>query len=694
MSITSLRPKKAAPQPSRPGWRHSKKIALAGVVVVAVIAAAATVSIGQITSGAQIPLTPQFTAAQLNAYAGDNWLTNGGDLKNDRYSSLTQITPSNVTGLQQVWSKDLGVCPTHNSKCGSEEGTPVVYNGVMYYQTATGDVFALDATSGQILWHFKPSFDTGFNVGTGGRKPGVAIGDGLIFAGLSDGSLVALKQQTGQVLWRTVLMPWQKGGSLAAAPLYFDGMVIEGTSGADGGSLSDQMDAVNANTGQLLWNWSVVPQTAGQLGANTWSFNGARTGSQYGGGAMWQTPALDTKDGLLIFGTGNPVPWNSRGPGSNLFTDSIVALDVYTGQMKWYYQTVHHDLWDSDLPNNAVLFNAKMPTKYESEPTTPQTSAAAPTTSKGKKGKKGKLVIRKKGKPKSGKPKSAKSQPATQNVLGVAMIAKLGWTWLLDAKTGKPLEKIDQVKVPQSTAPNVNTWPVQPIPQTPNTIDDLRMPNGQGRLCARPQYWTQAAPDGKPFKVGCIFDAYDTTQFVVAPFEEMDWPSASYDPLTKGFETCGVSNRAFGKEQIPTASQVIGSKGGIGAGILSVSDNAANNWGNFSSLNVTTNKWNWHQAWGTPCYSGEVNTASGLTFVGHIGPGNGRSGQGYLEALDSKTGQQLWTSPPMTAPATSPAITYAVNGKEYVTIMAGGEGHDDPTGGIRGDTIYTFALPG
>jgi glucose dehydrogenase len=108
---------------------------------------------------------------------------------------------------------------------------------------------------------------------------------------------------------------------------------------------------------------------------------------------------------------------------------------------------------------------------------------------------------------------------------------------------------------------------------------------------------------------------------------------------------------------------------------------------------LTTNKFNWHQEWDTPCYSGTVNTATGLTFVGHIGPGNGESGQGYLEAVDSKTGQSVWTSPPMTAPATSPPITYSVNGQQYVSVMAGGEGHDDPTGGIRGDTIYTYAVP-
>ena len=85
-------------------------------------------------------------------------------------------------------------------QCGSEEGTPIVYDGVMYYQTAKSDVFALDATTGQILWHFTPTFDAGFKNGTGGRKPGVGIGDGLVYAGLNDGSVVALNQQTGQVV--------------------------------------------------------------------------------------------------------------------------------------------------------------------------------------------------------------------------------------------------------------------------------------------------------------------------------------------------------------------------------------------------------------------------------------------------------------------------------------------------------------
>jgi glucose dehydrogenase len=667
--------------------RSSKKLVVGGVVTIAVVVTGATMAIGQITSGAQIPLAPQFTAAQLNAYAGNDWISTGGDVQGDRHSSLTQITPSNVGSLTQAWSTDLGVCPTRNASCGSEEGTPVEYGGVMYYQTGPGnDVFALDATTGQILWKYSPTFDTGFTVGSGGRKPGVGIGDGMVYAGLSDGSLVALNQQTGQVMWRTILTPLQQGGTISEAPLYYDGMVIEGTSGGDGGGVSPKMEAFNANNGQLLWSFAIDPQTAGTFGANTWSTppGTAQTGARAGGGAIWKTPTLDTKLGLLYVSTGSADPWNSRGPGANLFTTGIVALHVHTGQLAWYYQTTHHSIWDDDIPQPAILFNAKMQTGWEGEPTTVQTKPSDPTLAS--------LGV-----------KGAKVKSDLKNVEVVATTGKEGWTWLLDAKTGKPLEKIAQVATPQSTAMDVNTWPVQPIPQGPNVIDDPRMPNGEGRLCANPNdgpvgttaTWAQStAPDGKPYKLGCQYDPFDTTQYVVMPLEEVDWPASSYDPLTHGLTICNVSNRAYAKEQIPAASQVISSHGGIGASALVEADNAQNNTGDFSSLNVETNTFTWHTKWATPCYSGSVNTASDLTFVGHIGEGNGRSGEGYLAAVNSKTGQPVWQSPLMTAPATSPPITYSVDGKQYVAIMAGGEGHTDPTLGIRGDTIYAFALPG
>jgi quinohemoprotein ethanol dehydrogenase len=625
-----------------------------GLLLIAGAAVSATRSRSVATA---ITPSPRYSAKALNAHPGANWLTVAGDLRNDRYSTLTQITPSNVTTLKEAWHIHLGTCLTHDQQCGSYEGNAVVADGVYYITTPLSDVFALDATTGAVIWHYTPTFDAGFQVGAGQRQPGVAIGDGKVYVGQIDGYLVALNQLTGGIVWKTEAIPWQRGGHLAAAPLYYNGMVFQGTSGADQGSISNDMGGYDATNGRRLWTWSSVP-APGQPGSKTWS----KTDTHYGGGAYWETPAIDTKLNLMIFGTGNPVPWNSRGPGSNLYTDSIVALNLYTGQVVWAYQTVHHDLWDADLPNPPVLFNGKFRIN-------------------------GKLVTR----------------PA------LAEISKLGWTWILDRRTGKPLEKVKEVKVPQNHAPGVNTWPTQPIPVGPNVIDDPRAKDGL-RLCVNGDqtqtssyipFSKATAPDGKPFKLGCFFDTYDTTQYVAFPFEEQDWPATSYSPLANAFITCGVTARAFAFEQIPRASQVAGAAGGLGVATLIVSDTSTSNLGNFSALNPTTNKLTWHQKWQTPCYSGTVNTKSGLTFVGHIGLGNGQAGLGYLEAVSTKTGRSLWTSPLMDAPATAPPVTYSVNGKQYVSILVGGQGHDDPTrpsgltspNRLRGDSIYTYALP-
>jgi quinohemoprotein ethanol dehydrogenase len=604
------------------------------------------VLLAQGTTTLAITPTPVLTPAQTAAYAADNWTENGGDIENDRFSSLTQITKANVGTLTQAWVTDLGICPSHGVSCGSEEATPVEANGTMYIQTPINGVYALDATTGQVLWNFNPPYatwDPGFHIGSGGRQPGVTVDNGLVYVGLADGSLVALNETDGAVAWRTLAGSWQQGERLSAAPLYYDGIIFEPIASGDGGGISSVVEAFNAANGALLWSWGVIPQ-AGQPGANTWSFQGATTGNLYGGGAIWQTPAIDVKDHLLIVGTGNPVPWNSRGPGINLYTDSIVALNLFTGQLKWYYQTVHHDEWDSDLPNNPIVYS----TKY-----------------KGK------------------------------NIEAVADVAKYGWTWLLNAATGKPIEKVDQVKVPVSTALDVNSSPTQPIPQGPNTLFFPKMPNGQGRLCATQAFWDEplTGPDGQPVTFGCDFDPYDTTNWVVRPFENMDWPSSSYSPLTHGFITCGDNGREYALKQIPAASQTRGAAGGIGAGVLTLASNIpATNTGNFSELNVETNKFTFHQDWTEVCFSGSANTASGLTFVGHLGTG-GTSSAGYLQAVDTATGASLWSSPAMAAPAAAPPITYSVNGTQYVAEIVGGESHEDPTGGARGSYIYAYALP-
>ena len=656
---------------------------------------------------------PAFTAEQMNAPAGANWLSNMGNLPGDRYSSLTQVTPANVSTLKEAWHIHLGTCATKDAACGSLEANAVVYEGTYYIQTPKSDVFALDAATGATLWHYVPVYDgpvtcvptgsceqtPGFNVGTGGRQPGVAIGAGKVYAARRDGTIVALDQMLGGVIWKSELLTWRKGGRVSDAPIYVNGIILSGDSGGDGGSPSNSMHALDANTGARLWTWTTIPRL-GQPGSNTWPAE-AITGksSAYGGGALWESPIVDTKNSLAIFGTGNTEPWNSRGPGKNLWTDSIVALNLYTGQLVWGYQTTHHDMWDSDLPNNGVMFDAPFKVK---EKVKIHVTVRVKVHGKYKKVTRTKTVTK----------VVTKKQP------GVAFVNKYGWTFVLNRLTGKPLLPIKEVKVPTlPNSPDVNAWPTQPVPQVDFVTDDPIAKDGTGRNCSDGNQ-TQTnfyQPFGtatdpilqKPFKIGCVYDPYDTTQQVVTPFEEMDWPASSYSPENHTMITCGVSKRSRGFLQVPKASQTVGSAGGTGAAIQGTGDTSTSNWGNFTAFDVTTGKRSgvpgaWHQKWDAPCYSGSMNTASGLTFIGHLGQQpNGQDGLGYLEAVNTKTGASLWKSPPMDAPVGAAPVTYSVGGKQYISVAVGGQSHNDvsrPFGltdprRLRNDSIYTFVLP-
>lgn len=663
------------------------------VALVAALVAVATGVTASIASSSGVAVkaitpSPVFSAKTLSAPAGDNWYEYYGPLTGTRYSSLKQITTANVAGLKEVWHMSLGTCTAsviagdpvipgaprgaanNPTNCGSMESNPVAIDGVLYTTNAPlGETFAIDAKTGGIIWRWKPSYaneflnnGTPYTPGNGGRRAGVAVGEGKVFVGLPDGRLIALQQTDGKPLWEAAVGSYKANAKISTAPIYVNGIVLIGDGSGDSGGNSATMQAFRAANGGKLWAWSAIP-APGQPGAETWTNDGkgGNGSSLYGGGSFWESPIVDTKRSMLIVGTGNPEPWNSRGPGMNLYTDSIVALDLYTGQLKWYFQGVHHDLWDSDFPNNGVMFDGKFKVN-------------------------GKTVTR----------------PA------VAYVNKVGMTFVLDRVTGKPLIPVDEVKVPQSTADGVNTWPTQPVPRTQNVLFN---PIGKdGIPCTTPDavtslgipYATATAPDGKPYKMGCAYTPYDTTQYVVTPFEMMDWPASSYSPENKTMITCGVTGRATAFQQIPAASQVPSAFGGLGANRLGVGDGSTpiSNSGNFSALNVETGKLTFHQHWREICYSGSANTAGGVTFVGHYGTGDGSKGDGYLEAVDTKTGASLWKSPTTPYPCSSAPITYTVDGKQYVTIECGGAAHNDVTRPfglldprrVRGDHIYTYAL--
>jgi quinohemoprotein ethanol dehydrogenase len=666
-------------------FRWPAGVALAAVAVFGVLSA--TASSSRVVTKAITP-SPAWTAAQLGAPAGNNWLEYYGSLDGSRYSSLNQITTSNVSTLKEVWHNSLGTCtpdliagkpvipgapngaPNNTTNCGSMESNPVAVDGVLYTTNAPlGEVFAIDAATGTQIWKWTPSYageilnnGSAFTPGSGGRRAGVAVGEGLVFVGLPDGRLVALNQVTGAQAWETAVGSYKNNAKISSAPIYVNGMVLAGDGSGDSGGNSPSLQAFRAQNGARIWTWSPIP-SPGQPGYKTWTNDGkgGNGSTLYGGGSFWESPVVDVARGIITVGTGNPEPWNTRGPGQNLYTDSIVGLDLYTGQLKWYFQQVHHDLWDSDLPNNGVMFDGKFKVN-------------------------GKLVTR----------------PA------VAYVNKVGMTFVIDRVTGKPLIPVKETKVPQNHSDGVNTWPTQPVPATQNVLfnpigkDGIPCTSTDAVTSLGTPFATATAPDGKPYKIGCAYTPYDTTQYTVMPFEMMDWPASSYSPQNHTMITCGVTGRATAMEQIPAASQVASTFGGLGANRLGVSDGSTpiSNSGNFTALNVETGKLTFHQHWPAICYSGSVNTAGGLTFVGHFGSGDGSKGDGYLEAVDTKTGKSLWTSAPMPYPVASAPITYSVNGKQFVTVEVGGAGHNDvtrPNGlldprRVRGDYIYTFAV--
>jgi quinohemoprotein ethanol dehydrogenase len=350
---------------------------------------------------------PAFSASELSRPREDGWLTNGGTLNNQRYSPLAQVNRQNVAGMKALWHVKLGSGTElrHNN-----QAQPLVHDGVIYIASGQNDVFALSVDGGKILWEYRSGLkDQDAFVCCQWANRGVALGDGKVFLGRVDAVLLALDQRTGKVLWETRTGDPKLGYSLTAAPLYYDGMVIIGTAGGDLG-IRGWLAAFDADTGKQVWKFHTVPGP-GEFGHDTWP-----AGSEvwkWGGGAVWSTPAIDAELGMIYFATGNPGPslGGAVRPGDNLFTASIVALDVATGKYRWHFQEVHHDIWDYDAPNPIILFEA---------------------TYGG--------TLRK----------------------GLAQAGKTGWVYILDRATGKPLLGIHETPVMQE--PGQATSATQPIP--------------------------------------------------------------------------------------------------------------------------------------------------------------------------------------------------------------------------------------
>jgi quinohemoprotein ethanol dehydrogenase len=554
--------------------------------------------------------SPAFTGAQLAQLPTTGWPTNGGNVYNQRYSPLKQLDRSNVKELKAVWRASLRGSGLDRKTSGQAQ--MLAHEGVLYVVTGMNDVFAISVDTGNVLWEYKANLDQDkVRVCCGWAARGLGMGDGRIYVGQLDNRVVALDQRTGQVVWTTQSQTLEDGPySITMAPLYYDGMVIIGHSGGDIG-IRGVIKAFDAKTGALRWKWHTIP-APGEPGSETWPrYNEAW---KYGGGAVWSTPAVDPALGLIYFPVANPAP-DLNGAvreGDNLYTSSIVALDVKTGTYRWHFQTVHHDIWDYGGANPVVLFDVNI----------------------------------------NGQPRK-----------GISHAPKSGYVYILDRITGKPLVGIEERAVPQM--PSQKTAATQPFP-----IGDDVVPHS-----------IDAAPEGyELINEGRTFTPFDKDPVVYKQLAGINWPPMSYDVEDHllyicGNDSMGVLSRTTGDEFTPPTF-----KGGYSGGSFGRTSMARR--GIFAALDVTTQKVKWRLQWPDVCYSGSVNTAGGLLFVGRT--------DGRIMALDKRNGRTLWEWQ-LDAPISAPVTTFEHRGEQVVAVYAAGNYF---TGSNRGDGVWLLSRKG
>jgi alcohol dehydrogenase (cytochrome c) len=278
-----------------------------------------------------------------------NWLTYSGSYMSQRYTSLDQIRPSNVGELELKWVFQA-------QSLESFETTPLVVDGVMYLTEAPNTALALDARTGRPFWRYQynPSPDSRPCCGRVNR--GLAILGSTLFMATIDAKLIAIDAITGQPLWQKTIADPSAGYAMTLAPLVIKDLVLIGVAGGEYG-IRGFISAHDAATGDEVWKFYTIP-APGEPGFETWADGGDAW--QHGGASVWLTGSYDAELDLTYWGIGNPGPdWNpAQRPGDNLYSDSVVALDPDTGELKWHFQFTPNDDYDYDAVQIPVLVDS------------------------------------------------------------------------------------------------------------------------------------------------------------------------------------------------------------------------------------------------------------------------------------------------------------------------------------------------
>jgi alcohol dehydrogenase (cytochrome c) len=325
---------------------------------------------GGAAAGVPVPRAVSVSQGQLDGATGDgrNFLHSNMNYAQTRYYPATQINTKNVAKLRPAFSFQTEVLE-------SMETAPIVVDGVMYITTSYNHVYALDAVTGKEFWHYKHKMGSVTTYCCGPNNRGVAIMGDKLYMGTLDAKLLALDAKTGKVLWSTQIADPEAGYSETMAPVAVDGKILIGTNGGEYG-IRGFVKAYSATDGKLLWTFDTVPERGHE---GVWAANDATNRNMHRdiaaekaqlakggdfyktlGGGVWMAPAVDKESNTAFFVVGNPSPdlYGAERPGDNLYTDSIVAIDLNTGAYKWHFQYVAHDVWDLDAVSPVILTDA------------------------------------------------------------------------------------------------------------------------------------------------------------------------------------------------------------------------------------------------------------------------------------------------------------------------------------------------
>jgi len=618
------------------------------------------------------------------------WEHYGGDAGGQRYSPLAQLTPENVDELAVAWTYHTGELRSSHPDLRSEiafENTPILVDGRLVLCTPMNRVVALDPATGAALWRFDPQIDLAGRYANQLVCRGVVswrdpVRDGAracasrIFSATNDARLFALDARTGLPCEDfgsggfVDLNPgvgeqrWRGEYQVTSPPVVVRGRVVVGSAVSDNQRVdapSGVVRAFDARTGERVWAWDLAPPGFDYTQSDHVSDEGFALGTPN----VWAPFSVDEERGLVFAPTGNPAPDYYRGghPEMDHFGSSIVALHAETGEVAWRFQTVHHDLWDFDVPAQPTLTTLRR---------------------------------------------------AGEDIPAVVQGTKMGMLFVLDRETGRPLFPVEERPVPQDGAPGERLSPTQPFPLRPPPLVRHRLTPDDAwgvlyfdrRSCRKRiealrvgDIYTPPTLDGMiayPGNAGGTnwggVAVDPERQIVVANVIDLPWvirliPRADFERVRAEHpevETAPQHGTPYGLWREAFLSPI-----GLPC--------SKPPWGSLAAVDLSSGEILWqrplgtvtdlvpliafHWELGTPNLGGPLVTASGLIFIG-------AAMDDYLRAIDLSTGEELWRGR-LPAGGQATPMTYEAEGRQFVVIAAGGH---EGSGTRQGDALVAFAL--